>query len=107
MKDCLKNHLGNNRDSFYWTTDLATVPWRMLLGWISPLQADDSVPRFVLGINLNGPAVVIDGQQWHGADSPHYICHDKAFENQAVKLVPATDPARAKMIRSSRWGGSY
>lgn len=62
--------------------------------------------RFVLGINLNGPAVVIDGQQWQGADCSQYICHDQAFENQAVKLVPPTDAARAKMIRSSRWGGN-
>ncbi len=41
-----------------------------------------------------------------GADSAQYSCNSQAFENQAVKLVPPTDAARAKMIRSSRWGGS-
>ena len=71
------------------------------------LPADDQATRFVYGINLNGPAVVIDGQTWQGADSPNYVCRDKAFENQNVKLTPATDAARAKMIRSSRWGGNH
>ncbi len=92
------------------------IPLRLFLVWLCTAAltvyvltanavADDQA-RFVLGINLNGPAVVIDGQAWLGADCPQYICHDKAFENQAVKLVPPTDAARAKMIRSSRWGGN-
>ena len=37
---------------------------------------------------------------------PDFVCKDKAFVNQDVPLVPATDAERAKMIRSSRWGGS-
>ncbi|HET6422791.1 MAG TPA: PSD1 and planctomycete cytochrome C domain-containing protein, partial [Planctomycetaceae bacterium] len=43
---------------------------------------------------------------WEGSDSPNYFSKDKAFENQNVPLIPATDPERAKMIRSSRWGGN-
>jgi hypothetical protein len=50
--------------------------------------------------------VTIDGQAWEGSESPNYACEDKAFENQDVSLVPPTDPERAKMIRSSRWGGN-
>ncbi len=60
----------------------------------------------MLGVNLNGPPLIIDGQQWQGAESPQVVCKDKAFENQLVKLIPPTDAARAKMIRSSRWGGN-
>ncbi len=30
---------------------------------------------------------------------------DQAFENQAVPLIPTTDPDRERMIRSSRWNG--
>ncbi len=66
----------------------------------------ESAPTFFRGLNLNGPAATIDGHPWEGSDSPHYICKDKAFENQNVPLVPATDSDRAKMIRSSRWGGN-
>ena len=69
-------------------------------------QAADPVPSFFRGLNLNGPAVTIDGNQWDGQASKQYVCRDKAFENQAVTLVPPTDADRAKMIRSSRWGGN-
>ena len=66
----------------------------------------EEVPTFFRGLNLNGPPVVIDGNQWEGQDSKHYQCKDQAFDSQSVPLVPATDPERAKMIRSSRWGGN-
>ncbi len=66
--------------------------------------ADNAV--FFRGLNLNGPAVLIDGNLWEGADSKNYVCKDKAFEQQNVTLIPATDAERAKMIRSSRWNGN-
>ena len=61
---------------------------------------------FFRGLNLNGPTALIDGKIWEGADAPWYSSVDKAFENQSIQLIPATDPERAKMIRSSRWGGN-
>jgi hypothetical protein len=72
----------------------------------SPGRAEDPAPSFHLGLNLNGPSVTIDGHRWEGGDSKRYECDDKAFENQGVPLIPPTDPERAKMIRSSRWGGN-
>ncbi|MEJ7591666.1 MAG: DUF1549 domain-containing protein [Planctomycetaceae bacterium] len=66
----------------------------------------EGAPEFFRGLNLNGPTVVIDGNVWDGGDSKSYACSDKAFENQNVPLVPMTDGERAKMIRSSRWGGN-
>ncbi len=71
-----------------------------------PIRAEEPAPSFYRGLNLNGPPVTIDGHPWEGRESKHYVCHDKAFENQSVPLVPATDAERAKMIRSSRWGGN-
>lgn len=68
--------------------------------------AADQPPAFYRGINLNGPPVVIDGQRWEGGEAADVICHDRAFENQTVPLIPATDAERAMMIRSSRWGGN-
>ncbi len=68
--------------------------------------AADSAPSFFRGLNLNGPAVTIDDHAWEGMDSKHYVCRDKAFENQEVPLIPPTDPDRARMLRSSRWGGN-
>jgi len=67
-------------------------------------QSDQS--SFYRGVNLNGPPVVIDGHNWDGHDAQGIQCNDRAFENQDVPLVPPTDPDRAKMIRSSRWGGN-
>ena len=66
----------------------------------------EDAPEFFRGLNLNGPSVVIDGNVWDGGDSKSYVCSDKAFESQNVPLVPVTDAERAKMIRSSRWGGN-
>ncbi len=80
----------------------------LLLGCLSaaPLQADET-PAFFRGLNLNGPPLTIDGRVWEGRDSPHYVCDQAAFENQQIALVPPTDPARAQMIRSSRWGMNH
>ncbi len=71
-----------------------------------PVIAAEDAPAFFRGLNLNGPAVQIDGNPWEGADSVNYICKDSAFEQQNVPLVPSTDPDRARMIRSSRWNGN-
>ena len=59
---------------------------------------------FFRGINLNGPALEIDGRAWDGTNATNVAITGKRFENQAVALKPATDPARARMIRSSVWG---
>jgi len=59
---------------------------------------------FYRAINLNGPAVAIDGRQWEGKTAANLVVKGNAFANQAVPLKPATDPARAQMIRGSRWG---
>src|SRR4051794_36140784 len=67
-------------------------------------QAGEPRSEFFRGINLNGPPVVIDGRPWQGGDTRDLLSTDRAFENQSVPLVPPTDPARALMIRSSRWG---
>src|SRR4051794_39762640 len=66
-------------------------------------KAESPRAEFFRGINLNGPSLVIDGRRWEGGDSEDLESADLAFENQAVALVPSTDPARAEMIRSSRW----
>ncbi len=71
-----------------------------------PPNAAGQEPEFAFGINLNGPPVVIDGKAWEGEESTRYLCTDRAFDNQQVELIPATDPERARMIRSSRWGGN-
>ncbi|HEY0548594.1 MAG TPA: c-type cytochrome domain-containing protein, partial [Verrucomicrobiae bacterium] len=60
--------------------------------------------KFFRAVNLNGPALEIDGRQWDGRDATNLVVNGNAFENQSVALKPATDPARARMIRSSRWG---
>ena len=93
-----------------WLESVAvTISWITLIlfqdGHAKSLaRAEDSPAQFVRGLNLNGPAVVIDKQQWHGKDADNYTCNGKAFDNQAVTLKPTTDAERAKMIRSSRWG---
>ncbi len=69
-------------------------------------SAADEAPTFFRGLNLNGPAVTIDGHSWEGQDAKTYTCKDKSFNSQDIKILPSTDAERAKMIRSSRWGGN-
>lgn len=78
----------------------------MTLMLVASAYSADPAPAFFRGLNLNGPSVTIDGNKWEGSDSKQYVCKDNAFENQKVTLVPATDADRAKMLRSSRWGGN-
>lgn len=79
----------------------------LCLGWFalaSRLVAADA--KFIRAVNLNGPALEIDGRRWEGRESTNLVVNGKLFENQAVPLKPATDPNRARMIRSSVWGSS-
>lgn len=65
-------------------------------------SAADAV--FFRAVNLNGPALKVDGNAWRGKDAADVSAKGKTFANQAVALKPATDAARAEMIRSSVWG---
>lgn len=73
--------------------------------WASGLptaSADEA--KFLRGINFNGPQVTIDGQNWDSDDAKLLRITGKRFDNQKVLLKPATDDAKARMIRSSVWG---
>jgi len=59
--------------------------------------------KFYRGINLNGPAITIDGNRWQGDDAPDFICNDRAVESPNIVLRPPTNESRAKMIHSFRW----
>ena len=74
--------------------------------WLGSVVRSAEHPQFFRGLNLNGPAVTIDGKAWEGSESKTYVCTDRAFENQQIPLSPAVDPELAVMIRSSRYGGS-
>jgi len=58
---------------------------------------------FYRGINLNGPAIEIDGNAWDGDDAEHFKCDEPALNCPKVRLRPSTDDARAKMIHAFRW----
>lgn len=74
---------------------------------VSDCATADDTPEFYRGINLNGPALVVDEHRWEAGGAPGVSTEGlSAFENQAVPLIPATDDARARMIRSSRWSPS-
>src|SRR5262245_60981151 len=79
--------------------------WFQLAGLLlSSAVHDAGEATFFRAVNLNGPAVTIDGYPWQGDDEKELKATGSSFENQAVPLKPPTDPERAKMIRSSRWG---
>ncbi|MBX0290431.1 hypothetical protein K3G63_08275 [Hymenobacter sp. HSC-4F20] len=57
---------------------------------------------FVRAINVNGPATTIDGRSWEASNGASGVqINGSGFANQNISLSPATDAARASMIRSS------
>lgn len=71
------------------------------------LAAQEPAAQFYRAVNLNGPALVIDENSWDAGDADNLHVDGGAFDNQGVALKPATDPKRAEMIRSSRWGQEF
>ncbi len=61
-------------------------------------------PVLFKAINLNGPSLVINGQEWQAENESGVETSAKVFEKQEIKLIPPVDDALAQMIRSSRWG---
>ena len=59
--------------------------------------------KFYRGVNLNGPAITIDGNKWQGDDAPNFACNGRAIDGPGVALMPPTNEARTKMIHSFRW----
>jgi glucose/arabinose dehydrogenase len=59
---------------------------------------------FYRAINLNGPALSIDGNNWEAsATAPNFSMAGAPFASPNSTIVPATDANRASMIRSSLW----
>ena len=79
-----------------------SIIWLLL--FITPALSPADDAAFYRAVNLHGPALTIDGHAWEGDDAKEFSASGKTFENQKVALRPATDKARAQMIRSSRWG---
>lgn len=62
---------------------------------------------FFRAINLGGAATTIDGRAWEASTgAPNVTVNGSTFANQAITLNPATDAARASMIRSSAYNYS-
>ena len=77
-------------------TRLRLLACLVALGFPTRTQAAEAT--FLRALNLNGPAREIDGRKWDGSNAANVSVEGKLFENQAVALKPATDPARA-----TRW----
>ena len=74
--------------------------------YITIANSDFPAPtlQFYRAINLNGGALVIDGNEWEAGNAANLSAGPYNFCNQSVTLNPATDTARATMIRCSAWG---
>lgn len=57
-------------------------------------------------INLNGPALVIDGNNWEASSGAANltITNASSASYPNIALIPATDPSRTSMIQSFLWG---
>ena len=66
----------------------------------------EDAPQLLRAINLNGPALVIEGREWVGKGAVHVDTGGMGgFESQNIPLRPAAEGELARMIRSSHWDG--
>lgn len=76
---------------------------------VTPVTRLDGPPaetgpwQFYRGLNLNGPALVIDGNAWEAGDSPTVAAPASRLDLPGAELRPPTDEARAAMLHSFRW----
>ena len=73
---------------------------------LSGPSAESGEWSFYRGINLNGPAIEIDGNRWEGDGAANFICNNRPLNSPGVELIPPTDDVRAKMIHAFRWDGN-
>jgi len=83
---------------------VAGTGWRDRTEPVTELPPPVGPWRFYRGINVGGKAVEIDGRKWDGDDAKNFVCNDRRLENRKVILRPPTDPARADVIRTFRYG---
>ncbi|WP_167856796.1 Ig-like domain-containing protein [Hymenobacter aquaticus] len=63
---------------------------------------------FFRALNVNGSATTVDGLTFEASSGAANVqIGGSPFANQTIALNPATDAARASMIRSSVYGNSY
>jgi serine protease AprX len=69
---------------------------------VSQLISDArNTTRLYRAINLNGPAVAIDGQLWEDDSAPNLSAGPYRFCDSNVRLTTPTDASRERMIRCS------
>jgi hypothetical protein len=71
-----------------------------------PTSISGTTTSFYRAINLNGPAITLDGNAWEASSTANFSFSGNTFQNQQVPLNPSTDATRASMIRSSIWSGA-
>jgi len=83
---------------------LAAAPLMSLVIGVAAHAEED--PHLLRAVNLNGPAVTIDGRPWLGKGAANIDTGGMGgFENQSVPLRPPAEGDLARMIRSSHLEG--
>jgi hypothetical protein len=77
-------------------------PIFFVLSVVFAMAGEDA--KLLRAVNLNGPALVVDGRAWEGRGAKDVELPGMAgFESQNIPLVPAVGDDVATMIRSSHW----
>ena len=101
--------LGCGAETYYYTIDLTVTDAAGLSTKqqvrLNPDCSTAPSYTFYRAINLNGPALTLDGNAWAGSTAPNYTTNGIAFVANAVPLNPATDAARTGMIHASVFRG--
>lgn len=62
--------------------------------------------EFYRGVNVNGPPIEIDGNQWHGDGAEFFECDNAKVTVDDLDWKPAPDSNVEQMLRTFRWAGN-
>jgi CSLREA domain-containing protein len=56
---------------------------------------------FYRAVNVNGPTLVLDGNQYEAGTAANFTTNGTPYDTQGGALIPATDPVRSQMLSTS------
>jgi hypothetical protein len=69
----------------------------------TPTSTPGSSITFYRAINVNGPALALDGNPYEAGTAANFTTNGVAYDTEGGALIPTTDPVRSQMLSTSMY----